>query len=144
MRTLIALACAIFCAAASAQKTVAPPQTSLPDKGARFQILQSAASPGWVLRLDRFTGYVAQLISAPGEPAEWRQVYVTAFPSVGAAPRPRFQLFESSATPERTLLLDTDTGETWAATAETSTVFGGGTYPVVVFEPVGLRSETTR
>ncbi len=108
--------------------------TTLPT-GARFEILQSELAARWTFRLDRFTGRVAQLARTKDDDNTWEEMEVIERPAMSAPTRARFQLFSSGLAAKYTLLIDTDTGQTWQIVTVKRKTTDGSQQEVIVWQP---------
>jgi hypothetical protein len=97
-----------------------PWRLTAPPAGAGFEIL--ADGYGFVLRLDRRTGEVAQLIYPVRGSREraWQRMDVPGLQSADAAAGPRYQLAAKPGSRYQTFLLDTVSGKSWYLSYENS------------------------
>lgn len=111
-------------------------QSTAPPPAARFEIIQSQLAARWTFRLDRFTGRVAQLVKTDDDDSTWQEMQVVGRPAIATPTRPRFQLFTSGLAARFTLLLDTDTGDTWQVVASKRKGADGEEHEVQVWQPL--------
>ena len=88
-------------------------QTTTPPLDARFEIVQSQLAAKWTFRLDRYTGYIHQLVKTPDGGNAWEPMLVQGISEISNPGRPRFVIFTSGLAARHTFLIDSDTGQTW-------------------------------
>jgi hypothetical protein len=123
LRTVIIVSTVILChAVAAAGQEIRENRTTTAPSQARFEILQAEPQARLTYRLDRYTGRVDQLSQKAGE-SLWQEMDVPNRAVVSVPTAPRFRLFTSHSNiiGRLTLLLDTETGQTWKLTAQTWT-----------------------
>ena len=123
LRTVIIVSTVILCHAVAADgQEIRENRTTTPPLQARFEILQAEPEARLTYRLDRYTGRVDQLAQKAGQ-SLWQEMDVPNRAIVSAPTAPRFRLFTSysNMSARITLLLDTQTGQTWKLTAQTWT-----------------------
>lgn len=79
---------------------------------ARFQVVQSSSMVRDTFRLDRVVGRVWQLVSNKSGELVWQPMPVRGLPEVSTS-APRFQIFLSSTLRRISLLVDSQTGQSW-------------------------------
>jgi hypothetical protein len=123
LRTVLIVSTVILCHAVAADgQEIRENRTTTAPSQARFEILQSELDGRFTYRLDRYTGRVDLLVQKAGQ-SLWQEMNVPDRAAVSAQTSPRFRLFTSSSniSARITLLLDTQTGQTWKLTAQTWT-----------------------
>lgn len=122
LSAFVVLVAAFASSTLSAQERMQHVTTAQPSE-ARFEIVQSSLAFRWTFRLDRFTGFVEQLVTHKEEDGDevfaWEVVTVQERPVISNPTRPRFQLFLSGIGARGTLLLDTQEGSSWVYTTIT-------------------------
>jgi hypothetical protein len=121
LRTAIIVSTMILCHAVAADgQEIRENRTTTAPLEARFEILQAEPQARLTYRLDRYTGRVDQLAQKAGQ-SLWQEMDVPDRAIISAPTAPRFRLFTSHSNiiGRLTLLLDTQTGQTWKLTAQT-------------------------
>jgi|SaaInlStandDraft_2_1057019.scaffolds.fasta_scaffold368307_1 hypothetical protein len=103
-----------------AQEASPPPVSSHPPTDARYTIIQSPLAGKWQFRLDRFAGYVYQIVKTSSGGTSWERMPVVGLPSRRSGNKPHYQIFTSGLAARHTFLLNTDSGKSWVLTSQTS------------------------
>jgi hypothetical protein len=94
----------------------APHSSSTITPNARYEIVQSHLAAKWTFRLDKFCGYVSQLVKTQDGAAAWETIPIEKLPSCVNDSMSHYQLFSSSLAARHTFLMNTDTGTSWVLT----------------------------
>jgi hypothetical protein len=115
---------------------------STPPSDARYEIVESSLTVRDTFRLDRFTGRVWRIVSNGGGDDLWEEMTVENRPEVGNSSTARFQVFLSGLAVRYSLLLDTQTGETWEITKSKIDPNGGEDESNVatIWAPIAVRT----
>lgn len=95
---------------------IAPHSSSTMSDSNRYEIVQSHLAAKWTFRLDRFCGFVSQLVQAKSGDMTWAAMPIEKQPTCVMDGRIYYQLFSSSLAARHTFLINTDTGTSWLLT----------------------------
>ena len=97
-----------------------PPISSPPPANARYTIVQSPLAGKWQFLLDRYAGYVYQIVKTNDGGVAWEKTRVIGLPEKRSGNRPHYQIFTSGLAARHTFLLDTNTGQSWVLISQTT------------------------
>ena len=80
---------------------------------ARYEIIQSSLAARWTFKIDRFCGYVAQLVLTSKQEMTFENMTVLGLPKCNLDGKVRYQLFTSGLAARHTYMLNTETGKAW-------------------------------
>ena len=132
---IFALALSCLASSASESRVSDIHQSTTPPLDGRFEIVQSQLAAKWTFRLDRYTGYVDQLVKTQNNKVTWQKMPTEELPEISNPDRPRFVIFTSGIAARHTFLMDAQTGRTWILTTATSPSSGDATVDIVVWRP---------
>lgn len=111
MRFLIIGFVALFASNTFAAEAVIHSATTSP-LNSRYEIVSSTILARHTYRLDKFCGYIAQLVLISNGDNAWSNMPVQDLPRC-QGDKPRYQLFTSGIAAKHTYLINVDTGRTW-------------------------------
>jgi hypothetical protein len=111
----------LFTFTAKAQELDHQSVSTAPPPNAHFEIIQSPFLARLTFRLDRYTGHVDQLVATKENDLTWDAMAVIGLPRPSLEARPKYQIFMSGMLARITLLINTDTGQTWQLMEDTKT-----------------------
>lgn len=100
-----------------AEETFTPPNVqTLAPATSRYEIIQSQLALKWTFKIDKYCGYISQLVKTQDDDVTWEAMPVVHLPKCANDSRVHFQLFSSGLVVRHTFMLNVDTGRTWVLT----------------------------
>jgi hypothetical protein len=113
---LTALAGLLPFSAGAQEFPIAPQTSSTMSDTNRYEIVQSHLTAKWTFRLDRFCGFVSQIVRTANGDVTWEAMPIEKRPACVMDGKIHYQVFSSSLAARHTFLMNTDTGTSWLLT----------------------------